>query len=230
MRRLAPDVFQLEGRPRSAFNVYLLDDVLLDAGTRHARRRILRQLEGVTVKAHAITHGHSDHQGSSHAVCEALGLPLWCPAREQAAVETGELASLVPSNLITRWQLRNWAGPANPVARALVAGDHVGSFEVLDTPGHSPGHISLWRAADRVLIAGDVLFNRHPVTGRPGLHEPPSGFTVDPELNRRSIHALAALEPSLSCFGHGPPLRGPEALIAFAAALQQRAGPREEIA
>jgi hydroxyacylglutathione hydrolase len=40
-------VFRLDGRPRAAINVYLIGDVLVDAGTQLARRRILRQLAGI---------------------------------------------------------------------------------------------------------------------------------------------------------------------------------------
>jgi glyoxylase-like metal-dependent hydrolase (beta-lactamase superfamily II) len=45
------------------FSIYLIEDVLIDAGTRHAGRRILRQLKGRDVTAHALTHVHPDHQG-----------------------------------------------------------------------------------------------------------------------------------------------------------------------
>ncbi len=120
---------------------------------------------------------------------------------------------------MTRAQLRWWAGPAHPVTRRLHEGDDVGGFTVLETPGHSPGHVSFWREADRALVAGDVLFGRHRVTGRPGLHEPPGMFTPDPATNRESIRRLAALEPAIVCFGHGPPMRDPARLSAFAAAL-----------
>jgi len=94
---------------------------------------------------------------------------------------------------------------------------------VLETPGHSPGLISLWREADRTLIAADVLFGQHPLTGRPGLHEPPARFTLDPARNREEIRRLAALEPAVVCFGHGPPWRDPAALARFAAALPGQA-------
>ena len=57
------------------------------------------------------------------------------------------------------------------------------------------------------------------MTGIPGLHEPPEMYTVDPATNRDSIRKLAALEPSLMCVGHGPPLRNPAKLAAFAAKL-----------
>jgi hypothetical protein len=64
-----------------------------------------------------------------------------------------------------------------------------------------------------------VLFGRHPITGRPGLYEPPARFTVDPERNRDAIRRLAALRPRLMVFGHGRPWRDPDALARFAEAL-----------
>ena len=219
MERLADDLLFLAGRPRHAFNVYVMGGVLVDAGTRHARRRILRQLAGTEVRAHALTHGHIDHQGSSHAVCEALGIPLWVHEAEADAIASGDVRDLGPVNPVTRVQLRLWAGPGHPVDRRLREGDEVGGFTVLETPGHSPGHVAYWREADRTLVAGDVLFGRHPLSGRPGLHEPPLIFTPDPARNRESIRRLAALEPALMCFGHGPPWRDTAALIAFAEGL-----------
>ena len=59
MKEVAPGVRLLAGRPRDAFNVHLVEDVLVDAATRHAARRILRQLRGVPVRAHALTHAHA---------------------------------------------------------------------------------------------------------------------------------------------------------------------------
>jgi glyoxylase-like metal-dependent hydrolase (beta-lactamase superfamily II) len=51
------------------------------------------------------------------------------------------------------------------------------------------------------------------------LHEPPRVFTPDPQRNRASARRLAALEPELVCFGHGPPLRDPGELARFIARL-----------
>lgn len=219
MEKIADNLHLLAGRPKYAFNVYVMGGVLIDAATRHARKRILGQLDGLDVHAHALTHAHADHQGASHAVCEALGLPLWAPAAEAEAVESGDLRSTMPLNLVTRVQLRRWAGPAHPVERRLAEGDDVGGFTALETPGHSPGHLAYWRESDRTLVAGDVMFGRHPLTGKPGLHQPPTLFTPDPTRNRESIRRLAALEPAVVCFGHGPPWRDTAALQRFAAAL-----------
>jgi glyoxylase-like metal-dependent hydrolase (beta-lactamase superfamily II) len=54
----------------------------------------------------------------------------------------------------------------------------------------------------------------------PGLHEPPRILTRDPRRNRESARRLAALEPELALFGHGPPLHDPAALTAFVAGFE----------
>ena len=207
MRQVADDVHQLSGFPPDAINVYLVGDVLIDAGYPASRRRILRQLAGRDVNAHALTHAHPDHFGGSHAVCEALGLPLWCPALDAEAVETGTIPR-TRSRLSPLIELLNPSPHAHPVARKLAEGDEVAGFRVLDTPGHSPGHVSYWRESDRTLICGDVFFN---VLRRTG--PPPNPVTYDPEENRESMRRLAALEPALVLFGHGPPLRDTQRLV-----------------
>ena len=217
MKRLADDLYLLRGFPPNAINVYLAGGVLIDAATRHSARRILRQLAGRTVTAHALTHAHPDHQGASKEVCEALAIPLWCGERDVNAMETRDFGQ--PDHWINRVIDRVWAGPPRKVDRALREGDEVGGFEVLDVPGHSPGHVAYWRPADRILVLGDVLNNMNVMTGVPGLHEPRTIFTVDPPRNRESARRLAGLEPALACFGHGPPLRDPQRLRAFVESL-----------
>ena len=219
MEQIAPDLQLLPGRPKHAINVYLMGGVLIDAATRYARGRIVRSLAGTVPDAHALTHAHADHQGASAALCTEMGIELWCSDEDAASVESGDISDRAPSNLITRWQLRHWAGPGHPVARRLREGDEVGGFTVLETPGHCPGQIAFWRESDRTLVAGDVLRGSHLVTGRPGLHEPPVMFTLDPAQNRTAIRRIAALDPAVVCFGHGPPWRDPHALRAFADAL-----------
>ncbi len=220
MRALADGVQMLSGRPANAINVYLVGDVLIDAATRRGERRIMRQIAGRAVSAHALTHAHPDHQGASHAICERLQIPLWCGQDDVPAMETpGAISNSQAPGWLNWLQQRFWTGPPHPVARALVEGDEVAGFTVLETPGHSRGHVAYWRASDRVLILGDVLNNMNVRTGRPGLHEPPTIFTADPARNRRSVRRLAELRPQLALFGHGPPLRDPGRLTDFAARL-----------
>ncbi len=222
MRELAPDVHQLSGWPRNAINVYVAGDVLIDAATRQAQRRIMRQIAGRTIDAHALTHAHPDHQGSSHAVCERLEIPLWCGQGDVPAMETpGAIRNPKAPGWLNALQARMWTGPAHPVARALREGDEVAGFTVLETPGHAKGHVSYWRESDRVLIVGDVLGSMHFITGMPGLHLPPDVFTPDPARNRESARRLAELRPALACFGHGAPLRDPGKLADFVARLPQ---------
>jgi hydroxyacylglutathione hydrolase len=216
LKRLADDVYLLDGFPPFAINVYMIGDVLLDAGSRHASKRILKQLRGRTIAAHALTHAHPEHQGSSHQVCDTLSIPLWCGARDADAMEDGHIAERQPRHPINALIGRAFTGPPHPVARRLGEGDHVAGFTILDVPGHSAGHVAYWREADRTLICGDVFTNVDTLTGVPGLHEPHSFLTVDPARNRDSMRRLAELEPELTCFGHGRPLRNPGKLKAFA--------------
>jgi glyoxylase-like metal-dependent hydrolase (beta-lactamase superfamily II) len=217
LKKLADDLHLLSGFPPFAINVYLMGDVLVDAGSRHAAKRILRQLRGRTIAAHALTHAHADHQGSSHEICETLGIPLWCGERDAEAVEDGRIRERMPAHPINSLIARVFPGPPHPVARPLREGDEVAGFEVLDVPGHSAGHVAFWRDSDRALVCGDVFTNIDTITGMPGLHEPKTFFTPDPERNRESMHRLAELEPALVCFGHGMPLRDPAKLKRFTA-------------
>jgi hydroxyacylglutathione hydrolase len=222
VRELASDVFMLRGLPPNAINVYVAGDVLIDAATRQAERRIMRQISGRTINAHALTHAHPDHQGSSHAICERLGIPLWCGQGDVPAMETpGGISNSQAPGWVNRFQQRFWTGPPHPVARALVEGDEVAGFTVLESPGHSPGQVAYWRESDRVLILGDVLNNMNLLTAVPGLREPPAIFTPDPARNRRSARRLAELRPQLTCFGHGPPLRDPGKLAEFITRLPE---------
>ena len=220
MRRLAEDVYLLHGFPPNAINVYLIGDVLLDAGTRRSERRISKQISSRKITAHALTHAHPEHQGSSHAICERLDIPLWCGQNDIPAMETlGGVKNSQAPGWLNRLQERYWTGPPHPVSRALSEGDEVSGFQVLETPGHSPGHLAFWRESDRVLILGDVLNNVNVMAGIPGLHEPPVILTPDPQRNRASARRLATLEPALVCFGHGAPLRDPGKFTKFVSAL-----------
>jgi hydroxyacylglutathione hydrolase len=227
VKELAPGVWHVRGqRPpigtvaRWGINVYLVEDVLIDASTRHSGGRILRELDGREVNAHALTHAHPDHQGASHAVCQALDVPYWVPEGDVAAAENPELiGQRQPDHPIAQFFARVFTGPGHKVDRALREGDEIGGFQVLHVPGHSAGHVAYWRESDGVLILGDVLNNIDVITGVPGLHDPKPYLTPDPVENRRSARRLAALEPKLALFGHGAPVRDTRKFVDFVEAL-----------
>jgi hydroxyacylglutathione hydrolase len=214
--RLTPatdDVSVIVLPPLRHMNAYLVGDVLVDAGLGLHAKGILKALAGHTLTAHVVTHAHGDHVGGSKTVSDASGVPVWCGPGDVEAVQSGKPAAASPLQALFRWK------PVE-VARELREGDEVGpGFAVLDVAGHSPGQIALWRERDRTLICADVFLNLEFYTALPGLHEPPRLFNWDPERNRECARRLAALEPQLTLFGHGKPLRDPAKLRAFADSL-----------
>jgi glyoxylase-like metal-dependent hydrolase (beta-lactamase superfamily II) len=222
MTELAPDVHLLTGFPKYGINWYVVGDVLIDAGGRPDTKRILGQLRGRKISAHALTHAHSDHQGASHVVCSKLGIPFLVPERDVAVAEDPEvLRERMPNHPMPKLMYALFHGPGHKVDQVLHEGDEVAGFTVLDTPGHSQGHVSYWRESDRVLICGDVITTWHSflMNLAPGVHEPASYFTPDQDENRRSIKRIAELEPALVLVGHGPPLRDTQQLTDLAARL-----------
>ena len=200
----------------NSVNAYLLGDVLVDAGTRRSGKGILRDLEGHDVTAHALTHAHPDHQGASHEVCTTLGIPYWVPEGDVDAAEDPSLiAQRQPDSFLAQLFARLFTGPAHKVDRVLRDGDEVAGFRLIATPGHSAGHVVLWRESDRVLVIGDVLNSMDVLTMIPGLRLPKDALTPDPDQNRRSAKKLAALEPKLVLFGHGPPVRDTKKFVDF---------------
>lgn len=209
MKQLAPDLWQLRGLPPNGINVYLAEDVLIDAATRRSGRRILRQVQDRPLSLVALTHAHPDHQGAVVEVCEARRAPLACHADDVDAME-GRRPMGPPEHQghpVNRAIDRFWAGPPRKVDRVLSEGDEVAGFRVIHAPGHSPGEVIFFRESDRVAIAGDVINTMNVWTGLPGVRQPPEIFTSDPAVNRRSIRKLCDLRPSLVCVGHGAPLR-----------------------
>ena len=140
MKQLADDLYILEGFPPYAINVYLLGEVLVDAATRFAARRNLRRLRGRKVTLHALTHAHPDHQGASHAICETLGIPLWCGEADADAMERpGEIMARMPRHWLSGTIGPIWTGPPHPVARRLREGDRVARSRSSRRPATPPG-------------------------------------------------------------------------------------------
>jgi glyoxylase-like metal-dependent hydrolase (beta-lactamase superfamily II) len=123
-----------------------------------------------------ITHSHSDHVDGLLEVTDAA---------PGAAIYAGAAETLLPI----------WA-PWRPVTD----GQEVFGLEVVDTPGHTPGHIAIFDTDSRVLVAGDALTNTID-----GLKGPMREFTVDMPTAEESVRKLAALKPQVILFGHGPP-------------------------
>jgi glyoxylase-like metal-dependent hydrolase (beta-lactamase superfamily II) len=90
-------------------------------------------------------------------------------------------------------------------------------WQIIHTPGHTAGHISLFRPADQALLVGDAFCTTKPESFfdstlmQPAeLHGPPAYFTEDFAAAARSIRRLALLQPRVVAPGHGRPLAGLE--------------------
>jgi hydroxyacylglutathione hydrolase len=211
MRLLAPNLFQFRFLWPNAFNAYYLstpsESIIIDTATRWSWPALRHQLRGKPVTAIVLTHAHPDHQGCAAKLCRHFNAPLICHEADADSAEGR--APLVRQNPF--WEAIGnafWAGPRSPVARRLREGDTIAGFTILHLPGHTPGHLILFRPSDRVAIVGDVINTNDYLTGLFTLvREPPRTFSLDPAQNRDSIRRLAALNPSMICPGHGPPLR-----------------------
>lgn len=208
MKNIAKDVYQIPLFPRNAINCYVIEDTLIDAGIRSSDRIILKALKDKSITKHALTHAHADHQGSSKVICETLNIPLLCSESEKEFAETGNVITEYPNpnHIISKFQKNFWAGKGHSVSGTLKEGDQIGGFTVIETPGHSSGHLSFFREKDGILIVGDVMTNMNLLTTIVGLNEPPNLFTADKKNNRKSILKLLSLKPKILCFGHGPVL------------------------
>jgi glyoxylase-like metal-dependent hydrolase (beta-lactamase superfamily II) len=224
LKEIAPGLWQLGGFPPNAINMYVAGDVLIDAGTKWAARRILRQVRNAGITELALTHVHADHQGSARAVCEALNIPLACHADDVDAMEgRAPVQRAHPKHIANRFGSAFFTGPPRTVDRVLNEGDTVGEFRVVHAPGHAPGEVIFFRDSDRAAIAGDVITTMNVQTGLPGIHISPDYYTWDMAGARRSVVKLLDLQPSVVCVGHGAPLRDIGKLEAFV----EREGLRE---
>jgi hydroxyacylglutathione hydrolase len=218
LKYLAPGVWRLKEFPRPVINVYLAEDVLIDAGRRWDKGRIFAELQGREISEVALTHVHPDHQGCAKAVCEARGVPLACHEDDVDAMEGRRPVAASPKPTAQLFG-KLWTGPPHKVDRVLHEGDEVAGFRVVHAPGHAPGEVIFFRDSDRVAICGDVIRNITYIALRTKLAEPPEDLTPDPAENRRSIRKLAELNPSLILPGHGPAVTDIGAFERFASSL-----------
>ena len=231
--------------------------VLFDCGLggRGPMRDLERALEQVgrqveDVRLIVCTHAHVDHCGQAAALQERTGCELWIHPRHEhltarmddpaatllRQIEIGR-ASGVPEAPLRAWAERRrgsdtgMSGPLEP-ARDLVDGVEVetdlGTWRVIETPGHAPSHVVLHLPERRLLISGDH------VLGRISLYFD-RGFSPDPVGEfLASLDRVADLDVRLTLAGpraavHGPARprrRQPRARRAPAGRAPRRAGRR----
>lgn len=203
---------------------------LIDAGMPQSADEIIRVAEdrfGAHKKPMAIilTHGHFDHVGAIESLLEYWDVPVYAHELEipyltgksnypkgDSTVNGGlvsELSPLFPNHGI---DIGNHVHPlpANGIVPGLTG------WQWIHTPGHTPGHISLFRAKDGSLIAGDAFVTVKQeslykvFTQEQEISGPPKYFTTDWQAAGDSVRKLRDLHPSLAITGHGKPMNGEE--------------------
>lgn len=204
------------------------DYVLIDAGMPHSAKRIISAVEkrfGVSHRPKAIilTHGHFDHVGSIIELVTYWNIPVFAHELEMPYL-TGKKSYPKPDPTVEGGMIAK-ASPLFPT-QPISLGEHVKSlphdgtvpnmpgFRWIHTPGHSPGHISLFRDVDRTLIAGDAFITVKQeylykvLTQEKEISGPPRYLTPDWTAAKESVLKLAALKPKVAVTGHGLPLTG----------------------
>lgn len=227
---------QLHGLRTMMVNLYFFGDVgerqswtLIDGGMPGRAGSVFAAAERLFGKdnppqAIILTHGHFDHVGAVEAFIRKWLVPVYAHPLEfpflngehdysppDPSVGQGIFARLSP---LFPKHSHQYGGALQP----LPADGSVPSmpgWQWIHTPGHTPGHISLFREADRALIAGDAFTTtrqesfwavcRQQVEVRP----PPAYFTTDWSASRDSMQRLADLNPLIGATGHGRVLSGP---------------------
>ncbi|HET7698878.1 MAG TPA: MBL fold metallo-hydrolase [Vicinamibacterales bacterium] len=220
---------------RCAFvNIAALGDrsrwILVDAGLQGYGAAIRAAAEarfgpGTRPSAIVLTHGHFDHVGALNEA-ELLAdwdVPIFAHALELPYL-TGRSPYPPPDPLVGRgaMALLSRLYPRGPIDLGGRVHELPSDGSVPDapgwrwvhTPGHTPGHVSLFRDLDRTLLAADALTTTKQesmaavLTQRRELHGPPAYYTQDWDRARESFRALVRLAPDLIVSGHGQPSSG----------------------
>jgi glyoxylase-like metal-dependent hydrolase (beta-lactamase superfamily II) len=204
--------------------------VLVDSGLKwsaHKIKKMATQLfgENTTPSSLILTHGHFDHVGSLKQLLKEWNVPVFAHTLEVPFL-TGK-SSYPPTDPSAGGGLMSLMSGIYPITpidvseNLNVLPDNGGvpglpEWKYIHTPGHAPGHISLFRESDRVLIAGDAFVTTKAesaisvVLQTKKLSGPPKYFTYDWTLAKDSVKNLVNLEPEIVASGHGAPMHGNE--------------------
>jgi glyoxylase-like metal-dependent hydrolase (beta-lactamase superfamily II) len=205
--------------------------VLIDTGVKGYASKIINMAEslfgqGAKPRAIILTHGHFDHTGNLQELLKHWDdVPVYAHPLELPYL-TGK-SSYPPADPTVGGGLMawlSWAYPTKPIdlgdrVQALDTSGYIEElpeWKTIHTPGHSPGHISLFFKLNATLIAGDAFTTTktesaaYSLTFAQKLSGPPQYLTTDWAQAAESVRKLYALEPRVAATGHGYAMRGKE--------------------
>lgn len=229
-------------------NAYFVDTnngwVLIDTGLPMNSWRIKSYAEtlygeGTRPAAIVLTHGHFDHAGSVKDLAETWDVTIYAhPLEMPYLIGKSNYPPQDPSiggaiSQMSRVFPHSGIDLGNRVKEINQDGtiDELPGWNFVHTPGHTAGHVSIFRESDRTLLAGDALATMNldswasHITEKPEICRPPAPFTTDWDAARESVEKLAALAPNVIAAGHGQPIKENAAaqLKEFAANFQKPA-------
>ena len=147
---------EAEGKPVYWVAAYLVDGLLIDTGCPHTAGELVAALEGRKLDLVVNTHYHEDHVGADCAIMERFGVPVL--AHRDSVPLIGRVPDLNP------YQEFVWGCPRPAEVGVLGAEVDTGrfSFEVIETPGHSAGHVALFEREKGWCFSGDIFITEKP--------------------------------------------------------------------
>ncbi|WP_245630049.1 MBL fold metallo-hydrolase [Alicyclobacillus acidiphilus] len=203
--------------------------VMIDAGMAGTEQQLLRRIEERFERSRPgciiLTHGHFDHVGTLIPLAHRFDVPVYAHPLELPYL-TGRKDYRPPDPTVGGGMV-SYLSVFFP-RRGLDLGDavralppngevpHLPEWRWIHTPGHTEGHISLFRERDRALVAGDAFTTVKQeslyavLSQKREIHGPPAYFTTDWQQAKASVRTLQALKPAWAVTGHGRPMFGTE--------------------
>ncbi len=214
MQRLRKGLYLLESG--GFVNAYLIEGprglTLVDTGHPRAAEKLVEEiaLGGFSLKEIdqiLVTHSHFDHAGGASYLLTKNRIKVFAHPDDIPAIQGKPLAR--PFN-VSRWVsalVQRWWFPYRPLEVVVPLRQSetlraLPQWQVLHTPGHTPGSLSLYQPTDYTLICGDALSNRGEK-----LALSPGEYNDDNALAAKSVRRLSEIPCEMLCCGHGPVIR-----------------------